>query len=160
MPLNRIYIRDLICGAKSGEPDDIARCFTLLFYPFPEDKLDEREAVYWYEPQRGPPQYDPVLQVLKVMIAGLVGEHIRVASINYQVFPTDDAPTVWLPSKEESYMATKFYTIKDNNLFPMTVPITVLPRSPHYPQPTPETIHIFHDGKWQLFKDWLPARTA
>jgi hypothetical protein len=50
MPLNRTYIRDLIRGAKSGEPDDIARCFTLLLHPFPEDKLNEREAVYRYEP--------------------------------------------------------------------------------------------------------------
>jgi hypothetical protein len=92
-----------------------------------------------------------VLQVLKVMIAGLVGEHIGVASINYQVFPTDDAPTVWPPSKEESYMTTKFYTIKDNNLFPMTVPITVLPRYPNYPPPTPETIHIFHGARDSSF---------
>jgi hypothetical protein len=94
------------------------------------------------------------------MIASLTGKGIGVASIHYQIFPTDDAPVVWPPSEEESYMATKFYTIKDNDLFPMTIPITILPRYPKYPPPTPETIHIFHDGKWKLFKDWLPARTA
>ncbi|KAF2830612.1 hypothetical protein CC86DRAFT_434411 [Ophiobolus disseminans] len=29
-------------------------------------------------------------------------------------------------------------------------------RSPH----SPETIHVWYGGKWERFKDWLPARTA
>ena len=160
MPLNRTYIRDLVRDAKGGDADSIARVFTLLLHPFPSDKLDEREAYYRYEIQRGASQYYPVLQVLKAMIADLTSKDIGVASIPYQIFPADDAPVVWPPSEDPSYLATKFYTIKDNNLFPMTVPISVFPRYPNYPPPTPETVKIFHGGEWQLFKDWLPGRTA
>jgi hypothetical protein len=57
-------------------------------------------------------------------------------------------------------MATKFYTIDDGGMFPMTVPITVFPRWPVYAPPTPDTINIWHGGKWELIKNWLIARTA
>jgi hypothetical protein len=57
-------------------------------------------------------------------------------------------------------MATKFYTIETGSISPMTVPITVLPRWPVCAAPTPETIHVWYNGVWKLFKDWLPALTA
>jgi hypothetical protein len=41
MPLNSIYIRDIVRSAKNEDPDDIARCFTLLIHPFQDDKHNE-----------------------------------------------------------------------------------------------------------------------
>lgn len=54
-------------------------------------------------------------------------------------------------------MATKFYTINDFGRFRMTVPITVLPRWPTFSALTPEIIHVWYDGRWVLFKDWIPS---
>jgi hypothetical protein len=154
------HIRDSVRAARTGNSECVARCFTLFLQPVPEDKLFEREKHYKYAFRPGRAQYDPTLQILKVITADLVGKSFKVASVKYKIFSSDDAPAVFPPSQQNSFSATKFYTIKDEEMFPMTVAVIILPRYPRCAPPIPETIHVWWSGKWELFKDWLPARVV
>jgi hypothetical protein len=46
----------------------------------PKKNMYEREVYYEYKFKPGSSQYDPVLQVLKVMVEDLAGKHIGVAA--------------------------------------------------------------------------------
>jgi len=140
MPEMVAWVRDLMRGAKNGNADDIARSFTLFFQPVPPESMYEREVYYDYKFEPGHAEYDPVLRVLKAMVEDLVGKHIGVAGMKCNIFPTDNAPVTWPPSEAKSHMATKFYTIDDGGMFPMTMPASVFPSWPNYAPPTPDTL--------------------
>jgi hypothetical protein len=56
----RTFSRDLMRMDKHGNPESIARLFTLILQPIPEDKLDQTHREYTYEFVPCPATYDPV----------------------------------------------------------------------------------------------------
>ena len=89
MPEMWTWVRRYRRAARSGDTEHIARFFTLFLQPVPEYDLNEREKYCKYKFQPGRAQYDPTLQVLKVMIADLVGNILKVASVKYELFPSE-----------------------------------------------------------------------
>lgn len=76
------------------------------------------------------------------MITHLADRHVGVPSFNYKITPSNDAPVVLRSSGPKFCMVAKFYTIIDGIMLPMTVSVTVLPRTPQHPAQTLEVIYL------------------
>ncbi|KAJ4377756.1 hypothetical protein N0V83_000586 [Neocucurbitaria cava] len=131
-----------------------ARQFTLFLQPADAAFLQDK-SIYTYEFQPARPQKDPLIRLIRAVIEDLNAHpthEILMCNNNIRVVPSTSAPPIWPPTPHTDNNI-KFYTFfQDEEEFPVTVPISILPRLGRL---TKDKVHVRENGKWIPIEEWL-----
>ena len=132
--------------------NEFAQRFTLMLQPVEADFSEFKED-YEYEFEPLPQKYDPVMTAIRSVMKEICFDNLRFANAGVRVYGTTSAPPIWPHNACEPGHTIKFYTFTQEGLeFPMTVPITVMPR---FGTLRGNMLFVEQLSKWTPLKEWL-----
>ncbi|KAF2116090.1 hypothetical protein BDV96DRAFT_645436 [Lophiotrema nucula] len=152
MPLLYTRINHLKRDSRDSGKDCFQRVFTLMI----DQNRSQNNQYMWYTDDYRyapiPEQKDPLIRAMIHAIRAWNKTEILLADINFKVYQATKSPPIWPPYRDSDSADVNFYTFKDVDEFPLTVPVSICPKS--YPL-TPKKIHVRVDGVSKPLKVWL-----
>lgn len=144
-------------SAKRYRGEGLNRHLTVSCHLPPDDKLSVSHWQYKYKFTPSPPQWDPVIRQIKLIIRELNREFIGFASLHVRVYPTNDSGPFWRINTQFPVYNGKLYTfvMDDGEEFSMSAIVCLHDDFRHLEELDRDHLWIKVGDRWLNLKSWL-----